>query len=243
MASLDMLWARSLAAEKKVRRVVDDTPVVMAIKHVGTGTTQTPTVVMSSTSSLLTLTDGAAAATAIDLSAAAYSTVGEVVDYINGLASWECRILDALRADASDNKWADGSVTASVVNGETVFNILQDTSAIAELKVRVAVDTAVSTNKAKGSHRVTLDAFTYYADLTAAADKVQIYEYDPSGKTETKIWSATSVDTTVVSYDPINTSYPFRGITATEGKELVIIITGTVIDNAANYLQASYTVE
>lgn len=240
MASLEQLWIRAQAAVKCTKRVVDDTPVVLRIKHVGSGIDQAPTAVISSSSSLLTLTDGAAAATAIDLSATAYNTVGEVADYINGLASWECKVVDALRADASDNKWIDGSITAAVKNGETVFDVLQDTSAMAELKVRVAYDELIGSTRAKGSHRVTLTSFTYYADLTAAADKIQIYEYDIQGKTETKIWSATSVDTTLVSYAPSSTTYPFQGITATEGKELVIVVTGTVIDNAANYVQADF---
>ena len=122
MASFDSLYMRKLAATKATRRTLEAAGVALRIKHVGTGTTQAPTVVFSSTSSTLTLTDGASAATAIDLSAAAYNTMGELVDYINGLASWKARILDALRSDASDNTMTDGTVTASVKNGETVFD-------------------------------------------------------------------------------------------------------------------------
>lgn len=248
MASLDSLLIRASAAVKAVRRIVDDTPVVLRIKHVGTGTTQAATVVISNTSTTLTLTDGAAAATAIDLAAAAYSTVGEVADYINALASWECKVLDALRADASDNMWANGAITAAEKNGELVFDVLQDTSAIAEYKVRIAFDERVTTSRPKGSHRVTLNSFSYLANLTAAADSVRIYDCELDGsRTEEKIWSAATDDNALTIYSPDVSGtriYPFGGITAPEGHELVLVITGTVIDaSGTGFLQACFTRE
>lgn len=234
MASYDSLNIRSLAAEEKLLRVVDDGPVVLRIKHVGTGTTQAPTAVMSSTSSTLTLTDGAAAATAIDLSQAAYSTVGEVADYINGLASWECKVLDALRADNSNDKWIDGSITAAIKEGETVFDVKQDTSALAAYRLRVTYDRSVGSLKPKGAHRVILKKFIYNLDLTAAAGAVKVYEITDNGQTETQVFAALSVDTTDTTVDFGN------GITPGEGNDLVIAVDGSVIDAAANYLQAQY---
>ena len=246
MASTDMLWARSLAKKKCVRRTTEGAGVPLRIKHIGTGTTQAPTVVLSNTSTTLTLTDGAAAATAIDLSNASYNTLGELADYINGLASWKCKILDGLRSDATDNVFTDGAVTSAVKDGETVFELTQ-LIASAKLEVRITADEAVTSNRAKGSHRVTLDAFSYYADLTAAANCVQIYDCDNNGKTETQIWGATSVDTTVVTYAPNvagTNIYPFNGITAAEGHDLVIVITGTVVTApTTNFLQAEFTRE
>lgn len=246
MASLEYLLGRAATEVKCVRKVIDDTPVVLRIEHVGTGTTQTPTVVLSDTSSTLTLTDGAAAATAIDLSLAAYSTVGEVADYINGLASWECKVLDALRSDNSNDMWINGSITSASKNGETVFDILQDTQNIGEYKVRVAYEERVTPLKAQGSHVVTLDSISYYADLTAAGMGVRVYEYDPSGMTETLIWSYPSTDTTQVLFsgkmESATNIYPFAPITADDGKELVVVITGTVVDAASlGFLQADFT--
>jgi hypothetical protein len=234
MASQDFLQMRSLAAEEKLLRVVDDGPVVLRIKHVGTGTTQAPTVVISNTSSTLTLTDGDASATAIDLSAAAYDTVGEVADYINGLASWDCKVLDALRADASNDVWVNGTVTAATQEGELVFDIKQDTSALAKYRLRVTYDRAVGALKPAGAHRVVLKKFIYNLDLTAAAGAVKVYEITDNGKTETQIFSALSVDTTDTTVDFGN------GITPGEGNDLVIAVDGSVIDAAANYLQAQY---
>lgn len=234
MASKESLEIRSLAGEEKLIRVVDDGPIAIRIKHVGTGTTQAPTVVLSDTSSTLTLTDGAAAATAIDLSAAAYDTVGEVVDYINALASWDCKIMDALRSDASNDKWINGAVTAAIADGELVFDVKQDTSALAKYRLRVTYDRTVGSQKPKGGHRVVLKTVKYNLDLTAAAGAFKIYEITDNGKTETQVFSALSVDTTDTTVDFGD------GVTPGEGNDFVIAVDGTVIDAAANYLQAQY---
>lgn len=234
MGSLDSLESRYYNREQKCLRVVDDSPIVYRIKHVGTGTTQTPTVVISSTGSLITLTDGAAAATAIDLSATAYNTVGEVVDYINGLASWKCKLLDGLRSDASDNMMADATISSAVIDGETVWDLKQDTSLMAKYRVRVTYDRTVVGSKAKGSHRVTLKEIRYYADLTAAANIISIYEWNATDKTETLVWTTSGVDTTDTTHD-LN-----GGLCPGNGNDLIVEVAGTVVDHNDGFLQAQY---
>lgn len=235
MGSQDYAQTRSLLAQEKLIRVVDDEPVVLRIKHVGSGTTQTPTVVLSDTSSTLTLTDGAADATAIDLSAGAYNTVGEVADYIQGLASWDCVILDALRDDATDNVWPDGAITAAIKEGESVFDVLSDTSALAAYRLRIAYDRSVGRTRPKGSHRVTLKKINYNIDHTAAQGVVKIYEVTNDGKTETQVFDGgLSVDATDTEHDLGN------GTTPGENNDLVIAVDGTVVDANANFLQAQY---
>lgn len=237
MSSLDFFHVRSLAAEEKMLRVVDDGPVVLRIKHVGSGTTQTPTVVLSDTSSTLTLTDGAAAATAIDLSNAAYNTVGEVADYINGLDSWSCKVLDALRADATNDEWIDGSVASATAEGETVFDVKSDTSALESYRLRITYDRAVENTKPLSGHRVVLKDFMYNLELTPAAGEVKVYEITDDGLTETQIFSALSVD-------HADTEVDFGdGLTPGEGNDLVIAVDGTVVDAGANFLQAQYKKE
>ena len=243
MASFDSLFSRKLASTKATRRTLEAAGVAIRIKHVGTTVTSTPTVVFSSTSSTLTLTDGAAAVTTIDLSAAAYDTMGELVDYINGLASWKCRILDALRTDASNNTMTDGAVTSAVKNGEVVFDC---TSLIAsgQLAAVVSVDTAIDNLRAKLGHRVTLDAIDLYATCTGGANCLQVYERDLLTKTETQIWGATTANNTPYSYAASSSTYPFNGITAAEGKELVVVAVGTVTTApTTNVLQVGMTRE
>jgi hypothetical protein len=235
MASQDFLQMRHLAAEEKMIQVVDDGPVVLRIKHVGTGSTQAPTVVLSSTASLITLTDAASDAKTVDLSASAYNTVGEVCDYINGLASWECKVLDALRSDASDNVFIDGSVTAGVAEGETVFDIKSDTGNLTAYRLRITYDRSVGGLKPKGGHRIILKEWTYNIDHTAAAGVAKMYEVTDNGKTETKIWSGPlSVDATATTYDFGD------GITPGEGNDIVIAFDGTVVNAAGNFIQAQY---
>ncbi len=238
MASQDFLQMRSLAAEEKLIRATDDEPVVLRIKHIGSGTDQTPTVALSDTSSTLTLTDGASAATAIDLSAAAYNTVGEVSDYIDGLDSWSCKVLDALRSDATNDKWVDGSVTSAVKEGETVFDVLSDTSALAAYRLRITYDRSVGGLKPKGSHRVILKKVIYNLDHTAAQGVVKLYEITASGKTETQVFDGG------LSVDITDTTHDFEdGTTPGEGNDFVVAVDGTVIDANANFLQAQYKKE
>lgn len=241
MASYDFLASRALAAEKAVRRTVEAAGVVMSIKHVGTGTS-TPTVVLSDTSSDITLTDGDGTIITADLSNASYSTVGEVADWINGNASWECKILDALRQDNSDNLWTNGSISSTVNTfGETVFNVTQ-LIASAKLEVRCTYDESVGNLRPSGSHRVILNAFSTYATATGGANCVQIY--DCKGSTETQIWQGTLANNTLQAYSAFSSGYPFSGITAREGHDLVIVITGTVTTAATtNFVQAEFTRE
>jgi hypothetical protein len=233
MASQDFFQIRSLAGEEKLIQVIDDTPVVLRIKDVAGGSS-TPTVVLSDTSSDITLTDSNGDVITADLSNASYSTVGEVADWINGYsASWQCKILDALRSDATDNKWPNGAVSASTVEGEQVFDVKSDTSALAAYRLRITYDRSAGSLKPKGSHRVILKEFTGNLDHTAAAGVAKIYEID--GTTETQVWaSPLTVDTTATTYDFDD------GVTPGEGKDFVIAWDGTVIDAGANVLTAQY---
>jgi len=179
MASKDFLQMRDLAGEEKLLRKANDKMVALRIKDVANGSS-TATVVMSDTSSDITCTDSDGNATTCDLSAGAYDTVGEVCDYINAAAGWECRVLDALRSDASDDVWFNGSVTASTsAEGETVFDVLSDSSALASYRLRIAYDRLAGGPAAmSASHRIVLKLFSYYADLTAATGIVKIYSVD-----------------------------------------------------------------
>jgi hypothetical protein len=238
MASQDWLQMRSLAGEEKIRRIVDNGPVVLRIREIAGGSS-TPTVVLSDTSSDITLTDSDGDAITCDLSAAAYNTVGEVADYINsaGAGSWECRVVDALRSDASNDVWPNGAVTASTSEeGETTFDVKSDTSALTKYRLRVAYDYLADPEAAKRkSHRVILKKFIYNADLTAAAGAIKVYQCTGNrATTEVQIFSALSVDTTDTTHDFGD------GITAGENGELVICVDGAVVDSNAGFVQAQY---
>ena len=243
MAGLDFLNMRKLAAEEVVRRTTEANGVMLKIKHVGTGSTQAPTVVLSNTSTTLTLVDAAAATTTIDLSAAATDTIGELADYINSLSSWKCKIMDALRSDSSNDVFTNGTVTATVKDGETVFELLA-LIATATLVARATFDPSVDSGKPKGSHRVTLNGFDTYATTTGGANTIKIYDCDVNTKSETQIWGGLGVNNTLLTYSSSSSSYPFHPITAKENHELVVVIAGTVTTApTTNYLQIYFTRE
>ncbi len=233
MASQDWLKMRNLAAEERLLRKGNDAMVVLRLKDIAGGT-DTPTVVMSDTSSDITITDSNGDVTTCDLSAAAYNTVGEVADYLNSADGWECRVLDALRSDASNDVWPNGSVTASTsAEGEVTFDVTSDSSALASYRLCVAYDRLAGGSAMSNSHRVILKRFQYYADLTAATGGIKIYQRNAAG-TETQIFSAASVDTTDTEHDLNN------GVTPGEGSELIIAVDSTVVNSASGYIWAQY---
>lgn len=240
MGSYDSLAIRAYNSEDKVGRVVDDTPVALRISHPGTEAVTSVTV---NTAASIVLID-ADGTTTIDITAAAYNTVGEVCDYINSLDNWSCKVLDALRADAvNGSQLADGAITATVVNGETVWDAKVDTSVALAMTYRCTYDRNVALNRPKGAHRVKLAAIDYNCNINAAsANGVRVYEWDATNKTETQVWQATSVDAT-------DTSHTFASgqgkITAGVGNDLIVrVIDGTSLTDAtANFLQCVYTRE
>ena len=191
---------RNLAAEETFLRKGNDAQVGLRIREIGGGSS-TPTVTFTDTASDITLVDSNGTSITADLSAAAYDTMGELADWINGNASWECRVLDALRTDASNDVFFDGSVSSSTSEeGETVFDCLIDSSALASYRLRVSLDRKAGGDGNDGvnkNHRVVLKKFQYYADITAAAGGVKLYKtFGTRQSTEVQVASWASVDTT-----------------------------------------------
>jgi len=136
-----VLLNKELAASQAILRL-DDEPVVMRIKYIGSeasGTVQ----VAASTSDMLfkhgdlssevadtTIKIGSTAGT-IDVSDAAANTVGEIVDHINSSDNWEAVVIDALRSDTSTAKF----LTAAAASANTSFDVNSDTSAALYLTV------------------------------------------------------------------------------------------------------------
>ena len=242
MSSQDFFVTRYYAAEPTVGRIVDDGSFALRISHPGSEAVTSVTVNVGAS---IVLVD-ADATTTIDITAAATDTLGEICDYINSLDNWACRVMDGLRVDdVSGSQLKDGAITASIVNGETVWNVPTDTSVMKAISYRVAYDRNVSVNTPKGAHRVKLTKFTYNADINAAAaDGVQIWKWDANNKSETQIWQATSVDGAGSGAN--DTSHTFSSsLSAGEGNDLIVRITNatSLTDNDANFLQCEYTKE
>jgi hypothetical protein len=237
--SLDRFMVDAYKAQHTVGRIADDGAVALRIAHVGDAAV-TSVIVIPATGITLIDADG----TSGSLAFGTYTTLGALADAINGLANWECKILDGLRTDSTDSsEIISTTITASVVNGETVWDVLSDTSVLQAYTYRCTYNRNVNINMPSGLHRVKLQGINYYADVNApAANSVRVYEWDPSFKTETQIWGATSVDTT----DTAITFASGQGlITAKYGNDLIVrVLDGTSLTNhASGYLQASYIKE
>lgn len=243
MASLDSLLVRSAAGRGVVKRVVDDTPVAIRLRYIGTGTVTSVTTVTSTGITMITSDGGTDAYTF-----AANTTVGALVDAINNDGIFEARVLDALRADNTDDMFLDGAITSTTSNeGYAIWDVLHDTSAVeatlseAYYSVRITPDADRCFQAAKKGHRVSLQEIQYYINVSAAEAKaVRIYEC--VGATETLIWSAASVDATLTTITWASGEGKITGADATEFVVRVADAT-SITDGAGNFLQVVAFVE
>lgn len=227
--SEDFLQIRYLLREDHIGYVKDDTPVAIRIRQVGGAEVTSVTVTTGNDIELID-SDGT---TTVEF--ATYTTIGEVADAINATSNWECKVLDALRSDASANTLVDGAISSSVTDGVTYYDALVDTDAKDSVTYRVTYDRAVGENRPKGAHRVHLKEFTYNVDVNAAqVDGVQVWECD--GSEETQKVSRNSVDSTETT---VNWANGRVGLTAAEGNDLVVRIddTTSISDSNDNFLE------
>ncbi len=230
---------RALAAQTTGIRVVEDTPVALRIVHVASNAV-TSVVVTTATNIVLTDADGASTFTF----GSGYGTLGLLADGINATANWKCKILDGLRSTLTTaSNLVAGTLTANSKNNEWGYDVFLDTTNTFTFPVRVTYDRSARNLLPAGGHRVKLVNFEYVLDVgTAAANKVQIIEWDPVLKTETQIWQAASVDSTTTA-----TSFDFSKapMAVKEGNDLIVLVTdaAAITDAATNYLQVLYTRE
>lgn len=243
MASRDSILVRQELGRGVVGRVVDDTPVAIRLRYIGTGTVTSVTTTISTGIVMITSDGGTDSYTF-----AANATVGVLVDAINADAIFEARVLDALRSDATDDMFLNGAITSSTSSeGYAIWDVLHDTSAVdatntlAYMTVRMTPDPARCFVAPKESHRVSLQEIQYNVNVNAASAKgVRIYEV--VGSTETLIWSAASVDVTLTTITFASGQGFITGADATEYVVRVQDAT-SVTDATGNFLQVVAFVE
>jgi len=237
MGSLDSVLINKGLAQNVVARKADDASVALRIRQVG-GAAVTSITVTISTDIVLIDADGTTTSTF-----ATDDTLGKVADTINATANWECKILDGLRADASDDTLLDGVISASVTNGVTYYDAVADTDGVDYATYRCTYDRAVGEEKPKGAHRVRLLEVMYNQDINAAsANGFRIYEWDAAAKSETLVYGIASVDATETT---VNFGSGEATVDAGWGNDLIVrVIDATSItDSTNNYLQCIYTRE
>lgn len=239
MSSFDGLQARNLLAKGVVVTSIDDTPIILRLRYIGTGTV-TSVVPTTATNLVLTTSDGGVQTYAF----ATYSTVGALADKINGDGIFEVKILDALRADATtaSNIVENSSITSGVdANGVVVWDLHADTSVNKSITACVTYNRDFNTTKLAATHRVHLQEIVYNVDISAAAaNGVRVYLR--RGTTETQIIWRASVDTTATT---INFASGQGKISGKDGDEFIVRVQDatSVTDAAANFVQATGILE
>ncbi|MCK5616262.1 hypothetical protein KAR91_81120 [Candidatus Pacearchaeota archaeon] len=230
MASKDSLQIRELNKKGVVGHVVTDTPVGIRIIHTAPGVAVTSVTTTAATGIILIDADGTTTITF-----AASTTMAAVAAAISAATNWEAIVLDALGSLASDDNLVGEAITASTVEGVTVWDANVDTSVALQLAYRLSKNRVPGTNKPKGSTVIDLKEIKYSVNMgTAAVDSVQIWSISPAG-VETQLQGILSVDTTATT---INWASGQSFLSGGDGHDIVVLIkdAATLADAAGNYL-------
>lgn len=243
MGSLDSILVKQGNARNVAATVVDNTPVAIRLKYLGTGTVTS--VVLTTAVDLEMITSDGGTETFVF---ATYTTMGTLVDAINASTYWEAVLLDALRTDQTDNSDFTEDLTLSI-SSAGFYDCLIDTSVAQNAggdfiyTYRCTMDRDPDSLKPKGSHRVRLSEFIYNVNVNGAEAKgVQVIEWDAANKTETVVYQIASVDATKTT---VNFASGEKTLDAGFGNDLIVRIkdTTSITDATSNYLQVSYTRE
>lgn len=232
-ASLDQSRLNNLNRSFQVGSVVDDTPVAIRLKYIGTGTVTSVTFDTDQDFTLVTSDGGTD-----EYLFATYTDYGLLIDQIKGDGIFDVKILDSLRADTTaGSPFIDGAAT---ITSEGYYDALIDTSSEKNFTFRCTYDRNVGATKPIAGHRVHLQEIVYNMNINAAsANGVRVYEWDAVDKTETQIWRAASVDATATTH---NWASGEGMISAGVGNDLIVrVIDGTSLTDATgNFMNVSY---
>ena len=230
MASKDSLIIREKAAVGTVVQVTTSTPVAIRIRKIGSESATSVTVTTATNIVLVgsTTTDTLAFAT--------YTTVGTLAAAINATGRWECKVLDALLADATTSKFVTGVVTAGTDgNGVVVWDVLADTAALKAITATLSLGRNFDAPK-KG-HVVELQEAVYYLTLGGAgAGLFRVYQR--VNGVETQLLGDASVSASKTTF---NIASGVGKITGADGADLIVRVQdGTSIaGTAGDFLRAA----
>ena len=240
MASLNSVQVKQALAKSVCGTVVNDTPVAIRIKYIGTGSVTTVTV--DTDQDITLVSSEAGVATTEEYTRIAYTTMGAMADAINNSQYWDARVVDALRADlTTGSPFVDNaSVT---ISADGYYDALVDTSVTFNMTYRCAYDRGVNwaEQKPTGAHRVHLQSVVYRADIAqATANEFRIYEYNPTTLAETQVYQAASVDDVETT---VNFANGEGKITSGWNNELIVRILDQTSLADGGYMYCTYIAE
>ncbi len=232
MASLDSALSRQALATGISTFAGTDKSVALRLRYIGTGSVTSVATITAT--SVETITSDGGTDTFLF---ATYTTMGALADAINALGIFEARVLDVLRADASDDALLAETLTSTTTdeNGNPVYDIKVDTSGM--FGVSVCLSGARGFDSRVEGHRVHLQGIDYVANMgTAAADQLQVHARDVRTGAERLLYKALSVDTTA-------TAVTFAGgagkISSRDGEELIVRIKDAASMADGAYIKAT----
>jgi hypothetical protein len=182
----------------------------------------------------------------IDLTNAAANTMGELVDFINGLADYKARLVGCLRADDADTIGALVAVTsqqAKVAN--TGLALALDSSVCDHLSFEVSSydgfmysGTSKKTpQKESDAGRHAVNSLVRIAGTLAytGADLFRVWEMDDFNKTETLIYQQLVSVVLAASTSAGTTTFPGAGITGKAGTRLLVRASAATTMACTNY--------
>lgn len=241
MGSLNSVLLRKALAKNLVGTVVDDKAVAIRLRYIGTGTVTSVTI-DPATDLVLVTSDGETDTYAF----VTYTTVGTLVDAINGDGIFEAKVLDTIRSEATASQFVTGAISSSTLRdggvSTTVWDVLVDTDAADYTAYRLTFDRGFEREALKKQHKVSLREIVYWQTMATAstANSVKVYEID--GTTETQILRRATGAT--ATKHTVNFASGEGRLDAAVGNDLVIYITDSgFTDGAGNYLEVSGILE
>lgn len=169
----------------------------------------------------------------INLTNAAADTMGELVDFINGLADYKARLVCLRRADDSDVAGALFAVTSQQAKVPGVgLGLAVDTAVCLHVSCEIsAYDGRIYSGTSKATPRRDSDAgrvainscVRISSTLTyTGADAFKVYEVDDVNKTEELLYTGLLSGVTGASTVAGATTFPGNGIVGRPGRKLIV---------------------
>lgn len=190
----------------------------------------------------------------IDLTNAGADTMGEVADFINGLADYECRLVGCLRADDADTTAALVAVTSAQAKVSGGLGLAPDTSVAKNLTFEAScLDGGLANSGNLGeaqvglnndNRRVSVNSLLRVAGTLTytGADSFKVYEVDDENKTAALIYQ--QLISVVIGASTVagSTAFPNSGIVAGNGKRMVVRLAGASSFAVTNFDAQTKTV-
>jgi len=233
-----IIEARALATVVPQNITAADTAPWMVVQYVPTlGSGGTAATVEVTATTMVFLVDGAAPAGAdaigtagvITMTAAAFDTMGELVDAINAVASWRAYLVGALRSDASVSLLVAGAASCIGDNGLTLASDTSDT-----LGVSTAISGEKFINNGKAGHVKDADDqcenSLLYAAITmtnAGAANLQYYT-GKQGSAEVQVGSDVAI-TSATKKEQGEANLAETFVTSKRGERLIVRYVGATL--------------